>query len=182
MKLTVFITGIVHFVQFVRARNIVSVKPKVSEIPGREQIPSGLLLLTMTAELFGQKLPDRVMRLPFCFHSIQVSFDRPRSTNKRAARSWHQLFPSQSQQPQNSPFILARCRAKSAWIYKSCCVAVFLFSSGPILHTRPRVSPEPGNNGRWRLGAGDGVRSDTRLEIMLSVSLCCTVDRPTCWT
>lgn len=79
---------------FVRARNIVSVKPKVSVIPGRGQIPSGLLLLTMPAELFGQKLPDRVMRLPFCFHSIQVSFDRPRSTNKRAARSWHQLFPS----------------------------------------------------------------------------------------
>lgn len=89
-------------------------------IPGTGRITSALLLLTITAELFGQKLPDRVMRLPLCFHSIQVPFYWPRSTNKRAPRSWHQLFPSSHN---SLKIVHSHCRAKA---YKSFCFALFL--------------------------------------------------------
>lgn len=44
-------------------------------IPGTAWITLGLLLLTLSAKWFSQKLPDPVMRLPLCFQSIQVSFD-----------------------------------------------------------------------------------------------------------
>lgn len=158
-------------------------------IPGTGWITSGLLLLSITAELFSQKLPDQVMRLPLCFHSIQVSFDWPRSTNKRAPRSWHQLSASQSQHSQNSPFTLAHCRANRTRTYKKLLFGTV--SAPPPSHTvlckqAPRISMEFGYNRRLQTGNWEMVHAQTHGHMSGNNAkygfLLCIAYRQPCWT
>lgn len=124
-----------HMCNILLPLRLLDQKPvSVTMIPGTGS-RLALLLLTMSAALFGWKLPDGALRFFPCVSKLFKSDLTARSRNKKAARPWHQLLPSQSQQPQNSPFMLG-------WL--SCKVdanAQKRLSPQRVLHTRAAQHP-----------------------------------------